>query len=289
MSTSNKTHPQLIWESQDVEQRCFFKGGKHTRVNSLASALLGLFLAVIFFGILIALPEDGFAGNFASLFLKQGPIPYFIVFFAAWSLGILFIKSRKLKYQKKALAHRIIPKETDFILSAGTVDQVVDKIYQVVDEPKNFLLFNRIEIALSNLKNLGQVGDVGDILINQGNQDEVSLDTSYSLVNGFIWAIPVLGFIGTVLGLSSAIGGFGEVLETAEDIQQIKNELKSVTSGLSMAFVTTLQALTAALVLQLLLTFLKKNEEEFLEESSKYCTRNIVNRLRIMPFEQSAN
>ena len=130
---------------------------------------------------------------------------------------------------------------------------------------------------------------MGDILINQGNQDEAALDTSYSLLSGFIWAIPVLGFIGTVLGLSSAIGGFGEVLESAKDIEQIKTELKSVTAGLSMAFVTTLQALAAALVLQLLTTFLKKGEEEFLEETSQYCTNHIVNRLRIMPFEQTAS
>ena len=90
------------------------------------------------------------------------------------------------------------PRDSDFILSAGNADIVVDNIYRVVDEPKHFVLFNRIVVALSNLKNLGRIGDVGDILISQADQDEASMDTSYSLINGFIWAIPVLGFIGTV-------------------------------------------------------------------------------------------
>ena len=31
------------------------------------------------------------------------------------------------------------------------------------------------------------------------------METSYSVINSFVWAIPVLGFIGTVLGLSQAI------------------------------------------------------------------------------------
>ena len=289
MNNDENTPAQLIWERDDIEQRCFFKGGRHTRVNSLASAILGAVLTLVFYGVMVAIPSGTMAAGFSDLFLKQGPIPFFIVFFSAWSLAILFIKSRKLKYQRKTLAYRIIPRDTDFILSAGTGELVSNNIAQHVDHSKNFVLFNRIEVALSNLQNLGQVGDVGDILINQGNQDEAALDTSYSLLSGFIWAIPVLGFIGTVLGLSSAIGGFGEVLESAKDIEQIKTELKSVTAGLSMAFVTTLQALAAALVLQLLTTFLKKGEEEFLEETSQYCTNHIVNRLRIMPFEQAAN
>lgn len=277
--------PLLAWNQEDFEQRLFFQGGKHTRVNSLLSALIGILITGLFFGIMLVIPNESASGKFSRLFIGQGPIPYFIVFFTAWSLAILFVKSRKLKYQKKALSHRVIPNDADFILSSRNAEVVMDTMFGIADEPKHFILFNRIHVALSNLKNLGQVRDVGDILINQADQDEAALETSYGLLKGFIWSIPVLGFIGTVLGLSAAIGGFGEVLESANDIEQIKSELMSVTSGLSMAFVTTLQALVAALFLQLVMTFLKKNEEEFLESTSEYCTKHIVNRLRTMPFE----
>jgi len=226
--------PALAWSREDFEQRLLFKGAKHTRVNSLLSALIGVLLTGAFYGVLFLVSSTSWAGTFTDLFLNQGPIPYFIVFFTAWSAAILFVKSSKLKYQKRALGYRVVPKEADFILSSGNAETVMDKMYVIADEPKQFLLFNRIEVALSNLKNLGQVRDVGDILINQADQDEAAVETSYSLLRGFIWAIPVLGFIGTVLGLSSAIGGFGAVLESASDIDQIKSELKSVTSGLSI-------------------------------------------------------
>ena len=96
----------------------------------------------------------------------------------------------------------------------------------------------------------------------------------------------MLGFIGTVLGLSSAIGSFGAVLQTADDLSQIKSALQDVTGGLATAFETTLQALVAALFVQLLLTFLKKSEQEFLDACSEYCTRHVVNKLRIMPYQQ---
>jgi biopolymer transport protein ExbB/TolQ len=109
------------------------------------------------------------------------------------------------------------------------------------------------------------------------------METSYSLVQGFIWAIPVLGFIGTVLGLSYAIGEFSGVLGSAAEVTQISTALRGVTSGLATAFDTTLVALVAALVIQLLMVLIKKAEEEFLDESLEYGIRNIVGRLRLQP------
>ena len=220
------------------------------------------------------------------MFRKQGVIPYAIVFFSAWCLAILFVKSRKLAFQKKSLSFDVIPEDVDFVLTAANVDIVLDRVYEIADEPRNFVLFNRIYVALANLRNLGRVGDVGEILRSQAENDESAVETSYSLLAGFIWAIPVLGFIGTVMGLSDAIGGFGSVLEQTDEIEEIKGALTKVTGGLSTAFVTTLQALVAALCIQLLLTFVKKSEQQFLDDCSQYCTDQVVNHLRIMPFER---
>ena len=285
----------LAWARKDIEQRLMFHGGRYTQVNSILTFLLAGLVTVVFYGCLLPFRNSYFALMFlpradesAESTSSLAPlIPLAIVFFSCWSLAILFIKSRKLKFQRKALAYSVIPDDVDFVLSAGNVDVVVDRIYEVVDEPRNFVLFNRISVALANLRNLGRVGDVDEILRSQADNDESALETSYSLLSGFIWAIPVLGFIGTVLGLSSAIGGFGSVLEASDSIENIKGGLTKVTGGLSDAFVTTLQALVAALFIQILLTFLKKSEQEFLDECGEYCTNQIVNRLRIMPFERA--
>ena len=70
--------------------------------------------------------------------------------FSAWSLMILMIKNRKLALQRRALAFQIVPAGHDFVLSSATVDDVIRQIYATVDDPKRFILFNRILIALSN-------------------------------------------------------------------------------------------------------------------------------------------
>lgn len=271
----------LSWARSDFEQRFGFRGGRFTRAGTLLTCLAATMLTIAFYAAMI--PIQG--TYFGDMFTKRGPTQYPTVFLSFWSLAILLVKSRKLALQRRALAYAVTPTDHDFVLSSATVDQVTRQIYSIVDDPKHFVLFNRIVVALSNLRNLGQVTEVDSILNSQAQQDEDSLETSYSLVGGFIWAIPVLGFIGTVLGLSQAIAAFGAVLGNVSEMSQITVALKGVTAGLSTAFETTLAALVAAMFIQLWLTYLKTREQQFLEDCSEYCLRHVVSRLRIMPFE----
>jgi biopolymer transport protein ExbB/TolQ len=277
--------PQLAWHRQDLEQRLGFQGGRFTRVNSVLSFLLAVILTLAIYGVMIFFARDTMVGK---MFLDRGFTPYVMTFLFSWSVLIILLKWSKLKFQKRALKARIVPTDNNFVLSVATVEQVFGEMRRQVDDPRKFVLFNRVQVALSNLRNLGRVTDVDEMLRTQGELDESSMDTSYSLIRGFIWAIPVLGFIGTVMGLSEAVGGFGSVLAETADPQALAQSLRLVTAGLSTAFETTLLALLFALGLQLVVTFLHKNEEEFLDDCAEYCQRELVGKLRIMPFENEA-
>jgi biopolymer transport protein ExbB/TolQ len=271
----------LSWSRQDIEERFGFRGARFTDTNTFLSLLIGSLITILFYAALLPFRET----YFGQMHLARGPIPFATSFFINWSIAILFLKSRKLALQRRSLDFAVVPADPGFVLSAATVETVTDQIYAVVDDPKYFVLFNRIVIALSNLRNLGQVTEVDGILRSQGEHDESSMETSYTLLGGFVWAIPVLGFIGTVLGLSEAIGGFSSVLQGAAELGEIKVALQGVTGGLATAFETTLQALVGALCIQLYLTYLKKSELQFLEQCAAYCVKNVVNKLRIMPYE----
>ena len=54
----------------------------------------------------------------------------------------------------RCLKLTVIPEDVDFVLSPTTVDRVFDRMVELVDDPKQFMLFNRISIALSNLRNI---------------------------------------------------------------------------------------------------------------------------------------
>ncbi len=199
---------------------------------------------------------------------------------------ILLIKYSKLKLQNKALALHILPTDDPgFILTPASAERVLKKLYNSVDDPRHFLLTRRIYVALANLKNMGDIGDVDKVLSTQADNDEANIDTSYTILRGFVWAIPVLGFIGTVLGLSVALGSFGDVLSNAGEMSELKTALQNVTGGLSTAFETTLEGLVSALCIQMLMTGMQRKEEQFLDACRDYCQKNIVGRLRLIKDE----
>jgi len=93
--------------------------------------------------------------------------------------------------------------------------------------------------------------------------------------------MPILGFIGTVSGLSGAIGGFGAALSSDASVASLKDSLAPVTGNLGIAFDTTFVALVFAMTTQILVTVLRKSEERFLDECRDYAHVNIISRLRI--------
>lgn len=273
--------PVLSWARSDIEQRMFFKGNRFTRVNTLLSLLLAVLLSLAFYAMVLVATDTVLNRKFVG----QGPIPIAILFLSSWCVAIMFLKWRKLTLQRMTIKLQVIPEDPDFVLSPTTVDRVFDRMLELVDDPRQFMLFNRISVALSNLRNIGRVSDVDEILRSQAESDEAISESSYVLLNGFLWAIPILGFIGTVLGLSIAIGEFGSVMSAGGNTDALLPALQNVTGGLGIAFDTTLEALVAALMIQMVVTFLRKAEQEFLDDCSEYCTRNIVNRLKLLPFQ----
>ncbi|MEM1109633.1 MAG: MotA/TolQ/ExbB proton channel family protein [Planctomycetota bacterium] len=272
----------FAWYRQDPEARLGIGGSRFTGVRSGAWLVAAGLVATVFYAGLAVLP----LGRFVEIFTERGVVQYVTVLFFFWAVLILLVKSMKVRRQGAALSHdRLVPSDPEFVLSPGTVDQVLDDLRRVCADPSQFILFNRIEFALSNLKNMGRIGDVDEVLRSKADNDSDVMESSYTLVRGLIWAIPVLGFIGTVQGLSGSLGSFGQVLVDTDDFASIKPALKEVTAGLSTAFDTTFVALVAAVLVQLVLTFVRKREEDLLDGCNEYCQRHIVGRLRLTPFD----
>ncbi len=90
------------------------------------------------------------------------------------------------------------------------------------------------------------------------------LDGFYAVPKYINWAIPILGFIGTVLGISLATEGLSDLLATSES--NYSQLLSEALSPLGIAFDTTLIALTLSIFLTLLQTLIYRWEEKLLSQ-----------------------
>jgi hypothetical protein len=284
-NSAKADNPELLaWSQGDIENRFGFKGGRYTSVNHAFAFLLGALLTGILYALMIfVFSRVPVVSKIATIYMR--PSNQFAVipatFFFFGGISILLLKGKKLKFQERALKLSAVPAEPEFVLNESTAVTVLNRIHSLVDQPRHFVLLNRIDRALSNFKNIGQVNDVSSILRAQAENDEDQVASSYTVVNGLVWAIPVLGFIGTVLGLSLAIGRFTLTLQAGGDLAAIRASLQGVTGGLATAFESTLVALTFTLILQLVITFNQKREMAFLDECNDYCHLHIVSKLRV--------
>ncbi len=270
--------PELSLSRLDPERRLGVPAGRFTGPGFVLPALAAVILTLAFYAALRAVPNTMLAASFT----QRGWVPYAIVFCTAWGLTILWVKSRKVAAQRRALAIVVLPDdEPGFALTPETAERVLERLFQAVDDPQQFFLTRRIHNALANLRNMRRIGDVDDVLRTHADNDEAQVDASYTLLRGVLWVLPVLGFIGTVLGLSVALGSFGSVLANASDIAQLKTALQAVTAGLATAFETTLQGLVATVAVHMLMIFVRGREDAFLEDCKDYCQRFVVGRLRL--------
>ncbi len=266
----------------DPERWIGIKGGRFTRPTQPFSIAMGIIFTVLFYLVISQFPKSTLYSYFTTL----GSIPYFIVFFTGWCYAFLVLKWFKIISQQKALDVHIIPSDPSFVLTSDTSESVLANMYKATSEPRDYILFNRSLMALTSIRNFGRLGDLEDLLQAQADNDESISESSFTVIRGLVWAIPVLGFIGTVMGLSDSLEKFGQLAGTG-DTEQITAGLVEVTAGLKLAFVTTLEALVAAISIQLALTLLQRQEEQLLDDSREYCQRELVSRVRIIDTQWS--
>jgi len=246
-----------------------------TDVSAWLGSLIALVLTAIFLTLMI--PLKGY--RLGDLFLDRGWVPYVLVFLMSWSVAILFLKSRKLARQKKSMLFDLLPTDLADEITEKTLDRFVRYIRGLPVEPGGSFLVNRVLRGLEHFRARKSNPEVASMLASQSEIDATAVESSYTLLKVFIWAIPILGFIGTVMGISDAVSGFSGSLETAQDIGVLKESLNGVTGGLAMAFDTTLVALVMSLFVMFPTSSMQKAEEDLLNWVDEYCNENLLKRL----------
>jgi biopolymer transport protein ExbB/TolQ len=266
----------------DPEARLGMPVGRYTTPAFSTGLLSALALMAVVYG--AAFPfRDTEAGATVWKYLTAfDRIPIAIAFFSCWSIAIIVIKLLKVRAQRMALRVRFAPDDPEWHISRATAMQVVEAIEGAVEGTERFMYLHRVTGALRIVRNVGRVGDLDEMLSSRADDDELQVDGGYVAVKGFIWAIPVLGFIGTVLGLTEAIGRFAGVLNNRNaDLQSLTMQLTQVIGGLDTAFVTTGEGLVMALIIHLMLTAARRVDDALLDECRDACARHVTGRVRV--------
>lgn len=131
-------------------------------------------------------------------------------------------------------------------------------------------LAGRVRAVLEFVRSRNSTAELDDQMRSLADADAAAMDGSYSLLRFICWAIPILGFLGTVLGITEAVAGV-----TPEILEQ---SLDKVTGGLAVAFDTTALALGLTMILMFLSFLTERLEGSVLEAVDAYIDRELAHR-----------
>lgn len=244
-------------------------------VSMLRTGLAGLVITVLLTASMVPFREF----YLGELLLERGWVPFVLVLLTSWSLVILAAKARKIARQRESMLLDLLPTSLSKQITVESIDKFQSHIRTLPLRPAESFLINRVSRGLEHFRVRQSAPEVATILTSQSEIDATTIASSYTIPKVFIWAIPILGFIGTVIGISSAVSGFSGTLDQANDINVLKQSLNNVTGGLATAFDTTLIALVMSLLVKFPASSLQKREEDLLNSVDEYCNENLLKRL----------
>lgn len=177
-------------------------------------------------------------------------------------VSILFVvfKFYHLKHEDFVLSTKVLVERFNSTLLPHTAKNILEKI---PEKYKDAISFRRISEILR-----GYLYGEEVIRLNQelSRRDVEQIEGGHLIINAMKQLIPVLGFLGTVVGLSIGIAKFPALSNSAGDIESLRSTLKGFAASLSVAFDTTLLALGYTVILVLIASFLRRREEAFVSE-----------------------
>ncbi len=205
------------------------------------------------------------------LFLGPEQIACYCCF--TWAGFILLSRYCEVYRQRRAFYLGLLPTDEGVRILPEDARPLQRRVDQIASRGGPYILANMIRLALGKYAVSRASQDVSDAVRTQAEVDLGRLVTSMATVHYLAWAIPALGFLGTVRGLSGGLSMAGKV------DQEIQSFIDQATRHLTVAFDCTLIALVLSLVLMFLVHSVQRDEESLVMDCQQYCLEHLVNRL----------
>ena len=132
-------------------------------------------------------------------------------------------------------------------------------------------LVQTLRASLWRYSSTNNVQNLSDAIESNLEALAVKQDSENSMIRYLIWAIPSIGFIGTVRGI-------GQALSQAD--QALAGDISGMTDSLGLAFNSTLVALLISIFLMFLFHQLQRMQDSQIVDTQSYCDKYLLRRIR---------
>jgi biopolymer transport protein ExbB/TolQ len=253
-----------------------------------ASVLLGAVLALVPTALVYAICRFGPQNSqFVEIILSGKWVNLVAVYFASWTAMLLLLKRIAWRRQRRALALDLVPRELGEGISSANADRFAGHAEALDARLPGTFAIKRVVKILRFYQSGRSPQEVASNMRAIAEADAQTVESSYTFIKVLIWAIPILGFIGTVLGIGESVHGFSDTMQGAQQLEVIRTSLGAVTTGLAVAFNTTLVALVLSVIVMFPMSALQRADERLLGDIDDYLDEHLLRRLQSDKEEQN--
>ena len=194
------------------------------------------------------------------------------VILALWALAIIGYKAWHTRSERKLLEKDLVHVPEGMRILPEDTREYARPLEALPPAEAQGLLPRALLVALYRFGATRNVQDVSEAARSVCSAEADRLDSELSMLRYIAWAIPAIGFIGTVRGIGDALG---------EAHKAVTGDVSGVTEGLGVAFNSTLIALLISIVLMFLLHQLQLAQERLVLDSETYLDQRLIRHMQV--------
>lgn len=189
-----------------------------------------------------------------------------------WAMAIMGYKARGAIAERKLLEQSLVPVPEGISILPEDSREYMRPIQALDEEQREFLLPRALLSALQRFASTRNVQDVSEAVRALCDNESDRLDSELSMVRYIAWAIPSIGFIGTVRGIGDALG---------QANRAVQGDIAGVTESLGVAFNSTFIALVISIIIMFLMHQLQLLQDRLVLDTQAYADSRLVRHLQV--------
>ncbi|PCH62629.1 MAG: hypothetical protein COC19_02455 [SAR86 cluster bacterium] len=189
-----------------------------------------------------------------------------------WAIAIIGLKMQAT-IKERALLRRNIIQVTEGVSILPEDCKNYSRPVQALINGENELLLSRALLGgLHRFQATRNIQDASTTVKDICDSESDRMETELAIVRYIAWAIPSIGFLGTVRGIGTALG---------QAYQAVSGDIVGVTVSLGVAFNSTFVALVVSILLMFLLHQLQLLQDRLVLDCQSYCDEKLIRHLQV--------
>ncbi|MCH7744006.1 MAG: MotA/TolQ/ExbB proton channel family protein [Proteobacteria bacterium] len=188
-----------------------------------------------------------------------------------WAISLMGYKALQSQKERKILQLDLIPLTQGTSILPEDSREYSRPIQALPESQQRFLLPRSLLTALHRFRSTRNIQDVSNSIRAICNSESERLDSELSMIRYIAWAIPSIGFLGTVRGIGQALG---------QAHKAVLGDIAGVTQSLGIAFNSTFVALLISILVMFLLHQLQLTQERLVLDAEDYCDSRLIRHLQ---------